>query len=327
MSGPLVSIIIPVYNREKVITRTLESAVYQTYENCEIIIVDNYSTDQTFELLNQFASSNKKIRLFQNETNIGPVRNWDKCLGYARGEFVKILWSDDYIAYNFIENCLPFLFEKEDVGFVFTRTEIFDDQTNEKIEAYKIGETNIYDSNQFIKGILLRGRYPVSPGCALFRRGDLLNHLMVDIPNKHGVDFSAKGAGNDLLLFLLTAHKYAKFAFINETLSFFRSHRDSITCSATGLEVLNLYDLAKAYFVENYIDQTVVRRKFNSILFETCVTKKIINKCDYLKSVKDYYLNTQKSDIDIFYLLGLMVKRIIGYIKNVKIKLSVQQKG
>ena len=150
MKPPLVSIIIPVYNRAKIIAKTLESAITQSYENCEIIVVDNCSTDQTFEILSQWAVENKRIKLFRNESNVGPVKNLAKCLEYSAGEYIKILWSDDYIASSFVKKCLPFLLNNREVGFVFTRTEVFNDETNEKIEAYKIGKTEIYASAQFI---------------------------------------------------------------------------------------------------------------------------------------------------------------------------------
>ena len=109
MYKDLVSILIPTYNREKIILETLNCAVNQTYKNTEVIVVDNKSTDNGFEIIKGFAKSHPNVRVYQNEENIGPVKNWLKCMDYATGEYAKILWSDDLIAPDFIEMTLPYL--------------------------------------------------------------------------------------------------------------------------------------------------------------------------------------------------------------------------
>ena len=68
--SPKVSILIPVYNRAKIISETLNSAVNQTYKNIEVIVVDNKSTDNTFEIVKEFAKSHSNVKVYQNEENI-----------------------------------------------------------------------------------------------------------------------------------------------------------------------------------------------------------------------------------------------------------------
>lgn len=163
----------------------------QTYKNIEIIVVDNKSTDKTWEVLQRLASQDVRIKIFQNETNIGPVRNWKRCIDEANG---KILWSDDLIAPTFLEKTVAYL-ENEDVGFIFTGTEIFVDK---KIAHAFVGNTGIYETNN---GVLFEGNYPVSPGCAVFRLKDLKNNLLVDIPNKVNSDFAMHAIGNDIFTY------------------------------------------------------------------------------------------------------------------------------
>ena len=114
----MVSIIIPVYNSELFISETIQSAINQTYKNTEIIIVDNDSKDGSWEIIKKFQEKDNRIKSFRNQTNEGPVRNWLRCVEMASGHYIKILWSDDLIAENFIEKTLPLF--SEDVGFVFT---------------------------------------------------------------------------------------------------------------------------------------------------------------------------------------------------------------
>lgn len=308
VSPPKVSILVPVYNRAKIILETLNSAVNQTYKNIEIIVVDNKSTDNTYEVIKEFARSYPNVKVYQNEENIGPVRNWRKCLDYATGEYAKFLWSDDLIAPTFIEKTLPYLVEHDDVGFVFTGTEIFDDITGQRTKAYFIGDTGIYYTKKFIEGSLLGGPFPVSPGCALFRKKDIEKNLLIDIPNKIGSDFKMHAIGNDVLIYLLTAKDYPKFAFINETLSFFRSHKDSITISSDILDLAILYNIAKAYFVENYIKDYNLKRKFNAklMLFLLKHCKSNIR----IKKVQDFYYNDHNINISYFYLGKLIFKKL-----------------
>lgn len=187
----IVSVLIPTYNREQFLVPCIQSALDQTISDIEIIIMDNASTDNTWEVCQQFSNRDRRIRISRNETNIGPVRNWQRCLDYATGEFVKILWSDDLIAPTFLEKTMPFLVEHKEVGFVFTGAEIFTDNPQQGAKAYFIRNTGLYDTKDYIEGALLGGPFPVSPGNALFRRKDLEKNLLIDVPNKIGSDFKA----------------------------------------------------------------------------------------------------------------------------------------
>ena len=306
---PKVSVLIPTYNRAKIIMETLNSAVNQTYKNIEIIVVDNKSTDNTYEILKEFAKLHPNVKVYQNEENIGPVRNWRRCLDYATGEYVKILWSDDLIAPTFIEKTLPYLMDHEDVGFVFTGTEIFNDDTGQRTKAYFIGGTGIYDTKKFIEGSLLGGSFPFSPGNALFRKKDIEKNLLIDIPNKIGNDSKMHAIGPDLLIYLLTAKDYPRFAFVDETLSFFRAHRKSITISSNKFEVATLYNIARAYFVENYITDNKLRKKFNAKLLGFLLRWR---KNIRIRKVQDFYFNDYKIEISYMFLGKLILKKLFS---------------
>ncbi len=305
---PKVSILIPVYNREHIISETLNSAVNQTYKNIEVIVVDNKSTDNSLNLIKGFAKSRMNVKVYQNKINIGPVNNWQKCLEYATGEYAKFLWSDDLIAPTFIEKTLPFLVNYQDVGFVFTGTEIFNDDTGQIVKAYFIGDTGIYDTIKFIKGSLLGSLgdpFPVSPGNALFRKKDLKKNLLMDIPNKIGSDFSMHAIGNDLLIYLLTAKDYPRFAFINDILAFFRAHKDSISVSSNKYELATLYNIAKTFFVENYLTDNKLKKRFNATLLGFLFRRKIDAK---IKKVRNFYFKEDILEIDYLFLVKIIFK-------------------
>jgi glycosyltransferase involved in cell wall biosynthesis len=301
-----VSILIPVYNRANLVEETIQSALKQTYRNIEIIIVDNKSTDDTWKILEKISAKHKRIKIFQNKTNIGPVRNWKRCIDKASGEYGKILWSDDMIAPEFIEKAIPYL-EREDVGFVFTKTEVFSDSLDKRKACYAVGESGVYRSEKYIDGILFEDDYPVSPGCALFRLQDIKENLLIKVPNKINSDFSMHAIGNDLLIFLLTANKYENFAFINEKLSCFRIHKGSISLSSSDGKLELFYSLVKAYYLENYREKHI--RKYNSKLY---ILSKKYRKNKYgLRSIGDFYLYNKVFSVDVVYFMILIFRKVI----------------
>lgn len=94
-ANPKISVCITVYNREKYIAQCIESVLAQDYENIEIIISDNCSTDGTVEIIKGFLSD-KRIKFCQNDFNLGMYRNTEIAMNYATGDYIAFLSSDDY---------------------------------------------------------------------------------------------------------------------------------------------------------------------------------------------------------------------------------------
>jgi glycosyltransferase involved in cell wall biosynthesis len=107
MQGPLVSVVIPTFNRANILCSTVESVIRQTYENIEIIVVDDGSTDETQDKL---AAYRNKISILQQE-NYGPSHARNRGIEIAKGEIVAFLDSDDTWLPNKIERQVS-LFEK-----------------------------------------------------------------------------------------------------------------------------------------------------------------------------------------------------------------------
>ena len=150
--NPKVSILIPVYNREILIGDCIQSALEQTFTDFEIVLVDNASTDNTWAICQQFALRDSRIRVFRNETNVGPVRNWIRCVQKARGEYSKMLFSDDLIEAECVERLLLPLINP-DVGLVFCAARIGESRSKSVI-AYSAKEDSIISYRKYL-GMLL----------------------------------------------------------------------------------------------------------------------------------------------------------------------------
>lgn len=242
----LVSVLIPVYNRELFIAKTIESAINQSYKNIEIIVVDNASTDGTWQIMELYAELDKRIRIFRNPENIGPVLNWKKCIELARGQYAKILFSDDTMSVNFIDKSLTILSNNSDIAFVFCRIELLNQEgVRSEIEISKSALYLIKTKRYLRSKIFGIREYPNSPGSAFFRLNDLKENLLIEIPNNKNLVFSKYGAGNDLLIFLLTALRYRYVAYTNDTSVTFVGHLKSFS---TYLNLSEYYFEAKKNF-------------------------------------------------------------------------------
>lgn len=92
---PVVSVCIPAHNDAAVIGDALHSALSQDFEQLEIIVLDNHSTDDTWRIVTGIAASNSRVRCIRHAGNIGMARNFSACISSARGEYVQILCADD----------------------------------------------------------------------------------------------------------------------------------------------------------------------------------------------------------------------------------------
>jgi glycosyltransferase involved in cell wall biosynthesis len=123
---PLVSIAIPTYNRaNSFLKESLKSAINQTYENIEIIISDNCSTDNTEAVVSSF--NDKRISYFRQTVNIGAANNSNFCLRQAKGVYFTQLHDDDLIDPDFLDVCLKTLnYTFVDIGVIRTGTRWID---------------------------------------------------------------------------------------------------------------------------------------------------------------------------------------------------------
>lgn len=144
---PLVTIGVPVFNGEKIIKKRLESIINQTYQNFEVIISDNASTDGTSELCEQFIDKKNYIKFFKQKKNIGFIENFNFLIKKANGKYFTIAAVDDGWEPDFLEKNLEILESNEKIVGSIGEVKYFGDATN-KNNSSKI--------SQFLKKIVRR---------------------------------------------------------------------------------------------------------------------------------------------------------------------------
>ena len=252
-AGPLVSIVIPVFNRANLIKDCIDSALSQTYSNIEIIIYDNCSTDDTWAIVQQFAERCKNIKVFQQIENVGPVRNWYSAISMANGELVKVLFSDDLIYPTFLAETVPQF--NESIAFVTTSFDMGPSSDYAVISNDWPGVNGVIASATYINNALSQFAFLVSPGAAIFRTSDVIEVFEEEIPSPRLSNFKAHGAGPDLLIFLKIAAKYSSVYKCDKSLCLFRSHPDSQTNRMNRAQdglIQSSYMQARVHFAKHY---------------------------------------------------------------------------
>ena len=104
---PLVSIVIPIYNGEEFLKGIYDNFVGQTYENWEIVFVNDLSTDRTLEIITEYSRQDKRFRVLDRKEKGGTaVKGLEYALPYCKGDYFFFMSHDDFIDNNFLEKCI-----------------------------------------------------------------------------------------------------------------------------------------------------------------------------------------------------------------------------
>jgi len=128
---PLVSIGLPVYNGGMYLREVLESFVHQTYQNIEVIISDNASTDDTAEIGRAYAAKDARIRYYRNPVNAGPNANFNRVFTLATGEYFMWAAHDDNWDLDYVRACLHELHQTPTLVLVASASKVIDLATNQ----------------------------------------------------------------------------------------------------------------------------------------------------------------------------------------------------
>lgn len=127
-NSPLVSIGLPVYNEAEHLAQALDSLLGQDYENIEVIISDNVSTDATPQICAEYVAKDARVRYHRNETNIGGINNFNRVFELARGEFFMWAAGHDVRHPTQVSRCLEVLTEDASIVLCYSQVVWVDDE-------------------------------------------------------------------------------------------------------------------------------------------------------------------------------------------------------
>lgn len=164
---PLVSICIPTYNRAALLEKAVASALAQTMDDYEILVVDNNSEDDTEEKIKDLA--NAQLRYVKNPQNVGMIPNWNRCIDLALGKYICILHSDDYIEPQLLAMASSLLERDSRIGMVYSAHYLAHELTGRKKTVIPHRHSRIFDGKVQFESLISRGNYIAFSG-VLVRR-------------------------------------------------------------------------------------------------------------------------------------------------------------
>ena len=207
---PKVSILIPTYNYAHYLDESIQSALGQTYTDFELIIVDDQSKDNTDEVVQKYLGD-KRVSYYKNPVNLGLVGNFNKCLGYAKGKYIKYLLADDKFHPQLLEKFVPIMEQYPNVSLTTSNSEMFGLRCKKRQQPFQYlqeGRKVIYESLK--EG---SGNWIGEPTTVMFRKSDL-------IIGSFNSKFTCLVDWEMWLRLLSVGDCY----IIPETLSYFRTH-------------------------------------------------------------------------------------------------------
>lgn len=178
MNSEMVSIVMATYNGEKYLRQQLDSILEQTYQHFELIVVDDASTDKTLSILNEYAAMDDRIQVFPAERNLGVVKNFERGLKLARGEFIALSDQDDVFCRDKIDLMVNTLKDNSKRDLVLSDLSLIDANGNQiALSMWRYAKLKPKQGKPFRR--LLYANF--ATGCAMMVRRRLLE-LAVPFP-------------------------------------------------------------------------------------------------------------------------------------------------
>ena len=122
-----VSIGLPIHNGEEFLSEAIDSILVQTFEDFELILCDNASSDGTQRICQEFAGRDGRIKYYRNTTNVGAARNFNWTFELSLGEYFKWAAHDDFLAHDFLEKCVDVLDKNPSIVLCQSEVQFVDD--------------------------------------------------------------------------------------------------------------------------------------------------------------------------------------------------------
>lgn len=221
MSDPLVSIIIPVYNGEQYLSKAIESALTQTYQNFELLIVNDGSTDNSAVIIKPYLKDSRVIYIEQQNAGVAAARN--TAIKHARGKYVGFLDQDDLWKNNKLEVQIVSLEQDERVALVHSKLDCIDINGNQMDYDWITGVSGYCFEEMFKKNMIAV--------LTVLIRKTIIDEIGLFNEQLSGTD--------DYEMWLRVTLKYP-ISYIDQSLAFYRFHDNNISKNSFKMTILEL---------------------------------------------------------------------------------------
>ncbi len=276
-----VSVIIPNYNHAQYLRQRIESILDQTWQDFELIILDDCSTDESRGIINEYVTRFPDISYYYNSFNSGSAfKQWDYGVKKAKGKFIWIAESDDFAEPGFLEKAFIILSGNENIGLVYCNSGVIDEQTGTRYFVSDLRKT--LDNKKWSQDYLNKGINEVSEYLYL---GNTINNVSGVLFRKSKyieagyADHSMKYCGDWYLYIRIML--ISDIAYSSIPLNTFRIHANSSSNEyyrkiSYFLEVLRIY-----LFVNSKISLTIKKRLAMGRILSGIIFRTLMNYIIY----------------------------------------------
>lgn len=258
IKNPLVSVIVPNYNHARYLEQRLDSVFGQTYQNFEVIILDDCSTDNSLEVINRYKDNPHLSRIVVNKINSGSVfKQWNKGFSLAKGELIWIAESDDYCELTLLEELVRAIVSGKNIVLAFT-SYVFYHEESGRIDRPRMGGVASYSGVHYIKTRMARECFIHNASGVVFRK-DVLKKIPQDY-------MTFKQCGD--YMFWTNMCEQGHIVVVNHNLSTYRLHDTSVTSQnetsgVSALEDKRVFDYINSkYWLTLFQKQLVYAAKY-----------------------------------------------------------------
>jgi len=286
---PKISVIVPTYNRSDFLCRCVDSILEQDYENIEIIIINDCSTDNTTEVVKAKYGNNDKVIYIENETNLGPGGNRQKAYLVSTGEYIVFADDDDYyFEPTFYTKAIALFHDYDNLSMVCANSIIFNDISNQ-FDFYPLTFCNVMDKEKFLFGFGDKYKKPNSTFPTVFKRSIL-----------DKADFANMKMMNDTSIYMRAAC-FGDVCMMKDWVGIYWLHETNISkCLPFGFILENLDEKNNIY--------ELACKQFNTSNPEWLLTQQMITI--------NYFLNSKRLSLPKFFKLRKWIKQHGGEVKK-----------
>lgn len=273
-----VSVIVPNYNHAPFLSRRIETVLQQSFNDFELIILDDCSTDNSREVIEKYRSHPKVSTIVYNEKNGGSTfRQWDKGIQLAKGGWIWIAESDDWCKPDFLAVLMEGISKEKDCVIGFAQTFCMADEKTIKWQSSHSKPEECIGGKQFIEQRLVFGCTIFNASMAIFKR---------DAALKIPIDYSGYKMAGDWLFWIKLAQQ-GKVYINGKTLNYFRK-------TGAGVSAL-AYQSGENYYEELRVLHCIKR---DEIIAREYIDRGIFNKFNNFRRRKCQFSTRQIETIE-----------------------------
>lgn len=237
--NPKVSVIIPNYNHAPYLKQRIDSVLNQTFQDFEVIILDDCSTDNSWEVIKDYENHPNIIHIERNKVNSGsPFMQWTKGIELTKGEWIWIAESDDWAESNLLETLINEIGENPQVPLFHVQSYTHFSPTETIIKKH-FEITGVYNFNDYSRTFFKYNLFP-NASAVLFKKSAVDSSIFHKLKK-------FRFAGDWLFWIHLCINH--KFGYVSTPLNHFRKHGDSVT---TKFETSDQFEKEKKW-IQNYL--------------------------------------------------------------------------